>query len=96
MANSAENALQPVTRSIADCSFFTPERIEWSMDINEILRIRERIEDSRRRIAAALDAARTSHRLMEDLIVKRERHRLRVDRLRISLRICGRRSATPS
>jgi hypothetical protein len=57
------------------------------MDINEILRIRERIEDSRRRIAAAFDAARASQRLMGETRVKLERHRRRVKCVHVSLEI---------
>lgn len=57
------------------------------MDIDEILRIRERIEDSRRRIAAALDAARESQRLVGEVRVKLDRHRQCAGRLQISLAI---------
>ncbi len=57
------------------------------MDIDEILRIRERIEDSRRRIAAALDAARASQRLVGEVRIKLDHHRQREGRLRISLAI---------
>ena len=57
------------------------------MNIDEILRIRERIEDSRRRIAAAFDAARASQRLMGETRVKWERHRRRVRRVHVSLEI---------
>jgi hypothetical protein len=57
------------------------------MDLDEILRIRGRIEDSRRRIAAALDAARASQRRMGEMRIKLERHRRQVARLQISLKL---------
>jgi hypothetical protein len=68
-------------------SFFMGWRIKSSMDIDEILRIRERIEDSRRRVAAALDSARASHRLMSEMREKLERHLQHLERHQVSLAI---------
>lgn len=62
-------------------------RIKWGMDIDEILRIRERIEDSRRRVAVALDTARASHRLMCEMREKLDLHCQRLERLQVSLAI---------